>query len=848
MATQTGGFRFDGTHYIELNKLFALPHNWVKDVEYDKSDNTLFLALGDDGVYRVLLDNMDLQFVSPTTCWRIELTELLINCQNSSQLKTIKRDHSSLVTRLMNDDVVVNSISRNFIDTSEGLFRIDALSRTVVDSKPSKYSRIDSSDNGLLVWRDGTLYYYDPHGKVNVKEWSTYPSAIAIDGNTALIAQDGKVLRISLFDFDVLNESISSSRKVVKHIFKDNSNNLWLVSTNSVEIVTKEKRHTPAPVPSAYNMKVVHKATEYVGTEKGVFIKNSSNTTLLGNPDDYGYVITDLELIGDSLFIASSKGLAKYDISSNRFESLFNGYIIVLNEIGGKLYVGTNDHGLYIYDGANIEPVKDLNAVMQSNEVVAIELIDNTLYVGTGQGFYTKTSNGAIEAFGDNLRIITGFTKADSGVYVATFGQGLYRFNNRTLSRLNTPQSISGVAELNQKIILGTISGLYIFDGSTQAVAGTDKLNITPNSLDVLNQTVTFGTQYGVDSILFSLTKSMLIPRIVGVDVDGEFQSQLPNELYANSHNRIYLAANSFVAQTEFQYKLGGEWQEARQGTIDLFVTQPNTYILEVRASQGGGTWSEPVQFDLYIKGEWYQADWFYIMLIMVVVLILLAGLFMLLRYLKSNFNVHEKLHRMYSFTNTHNLLAMMTKAKAKCSSPDVNLHADGLVYIDEVIDMLVPMAHGNAVLGKRTLQQGVEALKASFKYEAPRSEFDFVCSTEQGKTLPEQVQMDAYAVIYHSVKNSIEHGKASRIEVFVEQVRGTLQVNIVDDGIGCSWFKRNFSFGLGFFLMRQVARRNNTKLVISSCRKGTNVGMAFGLKVAATKLINPSTNRNVVD
>ncbi|WP_419147539.1 ATP-binding protein [Pseudoalteromonas 'SMAR'] len=829
-ATQVGGYRFDGTHHIELNKLFDLPNNWVTDVEYSFNDNSLYIALGDLGIRKVDLSTKKITTISESRCWRMELTDKLINCKNGSALVSVTRDVNNLTTELMSD-VKVTSINGNYIDSESGLYKVDGKGIVELASTGASYSKSASNSNGLLIWRNNTLYYYDNHGRMISTPWEKFPTALAIDGNTALIAIGNKVKRLSLFDLRVINYDVSSFSEVVKHIFIDSNDNLWLFSNNSIQHVAKGQKHTPVPLPSSYNLISKNRDFTFIGTETGVYLQDGPKLKLVGEPENYGPVTTDVELVDNTLYIATTTSLSKYDVITNQINKLYDGYVIVASNINGILYFGTNDDGLYKVIDQEVIEVKDLNAVMSSKEVTAIELIDSKLFIGTNKGFYVKDANGLITAHGHDLTTVTGFVKLSSGIYVSTFKQGLYKFQSEKTHRLETPQSISDVVATDDTLYIGTISGVYIYDGLTAyPLTGTSQLNVTPNSLKLDSDRIVFGTQYGIESFKLASSNQIKQPTVVGIMINGEFSPTLPASFRANQNINLLISAKSVLSNTEYQYKINDTWQNAVSGVIDFSHVEPGTYNLEIRARQSGGKWKSNVIREVRLEGEWYQTSIFYALLITFALSILSITTYLLLLYLKANFDVHEKLQKMYSFTSTHNLLALMTKAKTKCSSPDVNQHADGLVFIDEVIDVLVPMAHGNAVLGKRTLKQGVMALQASLKYEAPSSEFEFVCSTEHGKTLPNHIESDAYAVIYHSVKNSIEHGNCKRVEVYVEQVRGTLQVSIMDDGCGCSWFSRTFKYGLGFFLMKQTARRNNTKLVIQSCKKGTTVSISFKL------------------
>ncbi|PCK30443.1 sensor histidine kinase [Pseudoalteromonas piscicida] len=832
-ATQTGGFRFDGLNYVPLNKLFPLPSNWVKDIKYLPEQNRLLFAMGDQGIYLADLKTYAINQLTKDTCWRFALSKQTLVCSNSGEVTAFRfNDTQALPINLFSKNMEAAAIVDGYVDSNLGLYKFDGDELSLIDKEAAKFSRMSASENGLLAWRNGYLKYFDNHGKTKEVEWPNYPTVIKLDGNTALIEHEGRLMRLSLFDFSVLESSIGITSKPFKYLFKDHSDALWLIGTNQIEILSSERKHLPPPVASEYNLKLETSYGTFLGTERGLFLVDSGKTTLIGDPSQYGYVVTDLKAIGSRLYIGTSKGLTVYELKSKESTKLYDGYVIVLALVNEQLIVGTNDDGVFkIIDDGSLQAAAHINGVISTQEVTGIAHLDTTLYIGTGNGFYILDEKGFIKRFGESLRTIIGFAKFNNKTYVATFGQGLYEFDGEILTRLDTPQSITALASSSEALHIGTLNGVYRMTDELSLFQSTQGLNITANSLYLDGGKLVFGSQYGIETFDTKYLEDTSRLALAGVENSQGFFTDLPNKLEAQDRTKFYFTSFDFEQDLKFEYKIDDLWFEAENGVVEFSNIAPGRYDLLIRVRQDGGQWSEQ-EFKLNFEGRWHQSYWFIGGLLLMFILVIGSSVIAGVVISGRRKAIAEEQYSGFTLSPLHEALHWMLKAKACFSIPDVNKHADGLACLDQSIDQLVPMAHGNAVLGKRSLEQGLQAIKASLQYEASDIDFQYFYSVAQTTNLTRETQQDIYAVIYHAVKNSVEHGKAKIIEVYVEQAREQLQVEIMDNGRGCSWFQRKFKFGLGIFVIEHVATKNGAKYNILSSKKGTQVRIAFKLKI----------------
>lgn len=835
-ASQKGGFRLDGQSHIPLADLYNVPNNWLEDVRYLKDKNQLLLAYGDLGLYQIdLTTNTTTQLIS-SGCWRVGLINDVIYCLRGHKLNSFEYQNGVLTPiKLLPDSLRVNSIADGYIDTSNGLFAIDGNTAKLLDARPATYTKISNNEYGLIAWRDRTLYYYDAFGKQKSTPWPTYPKSIYANGNTVYIEKNGAVVHLNLMDFSIINEKVNMVKSPVRRIFKDNSDHLWFISSNDVQIKPATINQLSLPFSSDYNIKTPFRNGFFVGTERGVLSHTSQGFNVVGNPNDYGYVITDIAVIGNSLFIASNKGLTEYNYKNNETVNIYDKYVIALAVKSDELYISTSFEGVFTYKKKILEPLHDVNSLLHNNEILDVKFIDNDMYVLSAEGFYIKDKLHRISYHGNDIGIVVDAVKLNGSVYIATFGNGLYKFVNGELERLNSPQSIIDLQEFNSQLYVGTIDGVYKFaDKGFSLVSGTAGLNVTPNSMMLENERdLTFGTQYGITTIKLANKVITKKPQITAVKTDGKYAMNLPSYMFnASSQTRLYLSDHNFIGNTEFAYAIDDKWVDSASGIINFHNIRPGNYTLRFKSRLNGGSWVEGEHLNIEFTGKWYESNVVTLLLFLLPALIIMLIIIFAILLLKANYGVHKKLYDMIGSCKMNLALTKLLKAKSACSSPDLNKMADGLVYLDEAVDVIVPLAHGNAALGKRSIQQGLAALQAALQFECTGLNFEYTISFSDSVTLDPGLERDIYALVYHSVRNSIDHGKASQVEVFVEQVRNQVHATVIDDGKGCSLYTRTFKYGLGLYVMRDVAKRYKAKLGFKSSKAGTSIAIGFPLCV----------------
>lgn len=832
-ATQSGAYKYDGETYIPLNDLYDVPASWAEDIRYIKGQNKLLIAYGDNGLYSVDLNSKQSKVITSEPCWKISISQAITHCQNGNSFTSYDSTNNYALVNLLPDDLIVKSLTDGYVETSNGLFQIMGKKVKLIDSQEAQYSKISSTPYGVVSWRDGSLTYYDNFGRKRSIEWPVPPTELKAIGQSVYIEKNGSVQLLSLNDFSMVNTKLNRTSSPIRRIFVDSKNNSWFISSNSIEIKPSTLNFEPLPFSSDYNLKYRFNGFEYVGTEKGLILKTLSGYQDIEPVSKLGRVITDIKGIGNKLYISSDKGVVELNTSNNNVTSIFMGYTISLSTISDKLLINSDGKGLWVYDGISTFEDISVNKTIRNKEVLQSVKIENELYILTADGFYIKESDQSIIHHGSGLGKFTDVVNFKGDIYLSSFDTGLYQLNKSGLVKLKSPLNITDLSVDSNNLYIGTINGVYKKEESeVSLISSTEKLNVTANSLYQDDSVLTFGSQYGITELDLQIKEQSLKPKLTAFSLNGHYSSEENIVFGTEDIANLHFSNFNFESKSFYQYRINNEsWNDLVFPLISLQQVQPGKYQLDIRAKSVGSNYGSISSVNFEVTGNWYEGKAFNYLILTISIAAVVMIIFIATLIIRANYKVHSKLYSMLGSCSVNDALTSLMKAKSLCSSHDVNLYADGLVDLDNAIDLLVPVAHGNASLGKRTLIHGLESLKVGMQVEYVSSQIELTVSLDQRTKLEPALERDLYAVIYHAVRNSLEHGKAKKLEVFVEQVRAQLHVSIIDNGSGFSWYTKTFNFGLGLYVMKDISRKYNSKLKIKSRKSGTQIIVAFPIK-----------------
>jgi ligand-binding sensor domain-containing protein len=211
--------------------------------------------------------------------------------------------------------------------------------------------------------------------------------------------------------------------------------------------------------------------------------------------------ISDLELTDARLYAAFDGGLIIYDFSKKTHEIIpVDERLQAVAVHQGKIYAGGEN--LYRLDDAVLEPLEDKFAGV----ITALYSYGHRLMIGTQSGLYSTSVFGRELLFDDVA--VTAMAEDESGLWVGTRGQGLYRwdgetFKKRYLLRDSTLfDTVNTLDFRHRHLYMGTVNGLHIFNGGRWETFTTHE-GLPSNNVSAVDASawvIYIGTDMGVVS------------------------------------------------------------------------------------------------------------------------------------------------------------------------------------------------------------------------------------------------------------------------------------------------------------------------------------------------------------
>lgn len=156
----------------------------------------------------------------------------------------------------------------------------------------------------------------------------------------------------------------------------------------------------------------------------------------------------------------------------------------ITQDNNGYLLLATNT-GVYKFDGTNsVELLKDNKILKQKISAIFVST-DETIWVGTNSGkvyFVKRLKLDSLDLGGSapNEEKITTFCQTENGIYIGTYGNGLYCYTSGTVKHYSTKEGLSDdviyrlVSDSKNKLWIGTDAGIT----EIETTAGSNKFSI----------------------------------------------------------------------------------------------------------------------------------------------------------------------------------------------------------------------------------------------------------------------------------------------------------------------------------------------------------------------------------
>jgi ligand-binding sensor domain-containing protein len=547
----------------------------------------------------------------------------------------------------------------------------------------------------------------------------------------------------------------SSQAKVLSHpdeLFLEPVNGV--TELNGAYYYTKRSQISVSPsifmnASRAYRFKPVIARQFYpTGTDRSIVADWDANI-LVSNGDgsatldtlisftDYRIAVNALLKVADTLFIATSNGLYRYDFSSRKHEVMIrrelNFHINDLAMIGGKLYAAHEAGITEVHSGRLIQRLGHFRL----NAVKRMRSFSDQIWLATLDGVYIcdqelkplKTidkSNGLLSnsvndiSFGDrHVAIATA-----RGVSVAEFGH-IIRYNSRL-----KPVSIAGVS--------WNANALPVSAGST--TLGPDQEDITVNFY------------------------SPFFPR--------------PN-------------------RQSFQYSLdGGEWVLSGALPQVNLALRGGAHELKVRASSDNILWSDPAELRIYKQEKITEkASVLWLAALGIIGLLLVVGIIIvrrvkmnarrrLLEEQQVNLLKHQAMNALLS---PHFIFNSLTSIQNYINTNNSLKASEYLAKFSRLIRMIIE----KAAQGTITLHDELARLTYYLELEKERFKNKFNYTIHIDDNINTHLISIPNMIIQPHVENCILHGilpaaEGGKLEIFFHKPEDNrLQIIIQDDGIG---------------------------------------------------------------
>ncbi len=565
--------------------------------------------------------------------------------------------------------------------TTTGLFNFknDSLSKMYVKGFPDNaaYCLSEGNDGSYFIGTKGFIYQIK--NKIVVKKYNINTDGGLNDVVTILRDKNENIW------FSIMNRGFylipSGSDKVidigrrmdlqstlVNNYLEDNEGNIWIstygkgvfclnnlylksyneddgLSSNSVYSIVKEK--------SGKLLIGTFNGVNILESGKFDYFKSNMNKTLT----DYIYDIKDINnefyvcgafgFGGTEIRNISYKGLRFHLLSQSSFCKTSNG-LYLLGASGNYLrvqrdlyYNKNRTYIFYIFGDSGIS-----NSV---NEI--FEDTQKNIWIGTGLGLCRVSNITANKAvlkkfiFFSNPVLDSRINsiiqdKEDKVWFAGEKGIASYSLKNnsiKTYTNINghdLSSSTSIVSDNKNRIWIGNMKGLYLFDGNSikhlNRQTGLPSDEVYSLFYDEDKNFLYIGTGNGISFLDISLFDSYKSPalnvKINNIKAGDSVYTSYNNLVFEPEQSDVSIDFNalnfSSPGSVRYRYKLNGVWKETDHDFLDFISLENGKYNLEIMAKFQNADWSKPYFLSFRVLPRFVETIWFDLLVISLFVLV----------------------------------------------------------------------------------------------------------------------------------------------------------------------------------------------------------------------------------
>lgn len=853
--TQNGVTRIKGNEVITFDFSEVVKGNPIALAKFIKSENSIWIAVKNDGILRVPLGSNDKPLLE-------EVHNIPSPVPAGIPIRSFFED--------ANQKVWMGA--KGYI----GYYSNQKWHATPIPQSAMNTSDIKQDQSGdfwISVYREG-VYRFDGQSYQLYNEGDGVASIlnrfVFVDSKNRIWL--GSKLGVSVIEkgeIRTFNESNGLPNEAVETLFEDHEGNIWIGSDGSgVFRFTSDEfvsYTTSSGLGSDYIMSIVQDSTynywfstygngitrfdgkqyTYFTTENGELpnniiwtsIKDHQGKLWFGSSD--GLICTGKEKIitykdlpwlpankitslfedkEENLYVGTSRGLSvKYADTWKKYDDSIGANLKNVRAIekgkGNQIWLGTSN-GIFVFNKTYCEPWIN-NDQLKDKVVYCIENYKDSLwFIGTGNGAYYTDGVNCIkmnlgESFSANfVNFITietnrylwigtnyGIFEIDLWNYFGAIDQAaIHHTHNNGIIGVETNLNAS-FEDAQGDIWMGTGSGLMRFDRKKRIAS---QKTIIPRTY--------------IDEIQLFLKPTDWKKYVDEVDP----YTRLPHSL-SLAHNKNYLTFNfgsislSDAKNIKYKLKLEGLDQAWTPILNQTSFTYPNlshgTYVFKVKSSTDGVNWSTPATFSFEIRKPYYLTWWFFL-LSFFTLLLLLSILIRWRQNIAKGKRETEKLgfktklltleqQALNASMNRHFIFNALNSIQYYINTQDRLSANQYLTNFAKLIRKNLDSAIADN--GMVTLSDEIERLDLYVSLEHMRfqKKFEYKLDLENGID-PEMIKLPAM-ILQPFVENSIWHGilpkeEKGTIQVRIYRQKESIVFEIEDNGIGYDTSQANKS------------------------------------------------------
>lgn len=843
-AGQQGLVRFDGSKAITFSSsssAWPLDVNWLHDVAIDNQH--LLLATETDGLWhfnpktgqakKILTD-----IIRPSIYNVISFqNDYFINAPDKLYRYNTETGASHIIDNNIKIRDFVHSDKHFYVASQSGLYQLKSNKLVKLLNQP--ILTLTAITSAIIVTTKTSITRFNDDGtqlKINYAN-NIYAATKEFNSNNIFtITNQGVISKLSGETLLPIPHKYGNTKPArIRSFLHDSSGVLWLVSTRGVEQLTENsiKNH-----PKVFDISI--NANELAifnndiiigsyGAGLQNFLSDTVPQSVNKNVSKNGLRITDFKTVEDTLYIATFDGLWRLNSKKMQMEKLNfpenNKLILSLTYHNGLLYLGTNYHGVYLYDLETKKIIKNIAPEhgLSSPEIIDVLPLDNgSIWLATASTVdivnnYTSSVTSIVLP---NTSKVISLLAVDNKIFASTLGDGIYAFNlqGELLAQFGQGLSFSQMLKVNDEVLVSARPGLYRFNPTNyqlSMIENTEQYYFVGSK--VLQNNIVYASHYsGVLSLDLAL-KVKFHPKVYISKTTISGKSYLLNEtIKINSGNDVItldLASLDYRPGLEKQYRYtlnGNKWNDISGNQLTLTGLASGDYHIEIMATNSLGQWSKYKAYtEISVAFPWYWTP--QIRLIYGVSFLGIIFLSAWLLFLRSK-----------SISHVHNIL-----------QSDINNYGKTSMQVKRNLTVALALITENELnKGKLLLQQCVDDLSEQQKSPEPNSLNGSILSEAvpflslylqnkyqvkllfqlelNEKELNYELQADLYRVIFEAINSAILNGTGRSFKVILQKFKNKIWLNISDDSQSFIHFNSKVNFDISMYYIRKIASKHN--------------------------------------